>query len=501
MSKRFMSIWFRHLLTDWHVRRQPALQHMPFVLAAPVHGRMIITSASPAAEAQGIRTSMPLADAKAIVSSLQAFDDEPERGAQLLKALGEWCIRYTPVVGIDLPDSLILDVSGCTHLWGGERPYLKELITKLRAIGYDVRGAMADTIGTAWAVARYGKITPIIDSGEQADALMRLPPAALRLEEDILARLQKLGLYQIGSFMNMPQSVLRRRFGQPLLIRLGQALGYETEAIAPLYPVPPYEERLPCLEPIRTAPGIEIALKVLLEQLCLRLQKEGKGLRTAVLKGYRVDNRMVQTEIGTSRASHHPEHLFRLFELKIPTIEPALGIELFTLEASKVEDVASEQEVLWIGNPGLKAPAVAELLDRLAGKIGEDSIRRYLPAEHYWPERSIQQATSLEEKPATAWRTDKPRPVQLLSKPEPVEVTAPIPDYPPMLFRYKGKLHEIRKADGPERIEREWWLEKDGGEHRDYYTVEDTEGQRYWLFRSGHYSGNQSQWFIHGFFA
>jgi protein ImuB len=499
MPKRFVSIWFRHLMTDWLVRRQPALQNMPFVFAAPVHGKMMIASASPAAEAQGIRAGMPLADAKAIVTSLQVFDDQPERGPQLLHALGEWCIRYTPVVGIHLPDGLILDVSGCTHLWEGERPYLKEIITKLRAIGYDVRGAMADTIGTAWAVARYGQITPIIDSGEQAAALMPLPPAALRLEEDVLARLQKLGLYQIGSFINMPRAVLRRRFGQALLSRLAQALGQETEAIEPLYPVPPYEERLPCLEPIRTATGIEIAIKVLLEQLCLRLEKEGKGLRTAILKGYRVDNRMVHTEIGTSRASHNVQHLFRLFELKIQCIEPALGIELFTLEASKVEDVAPMQEVLWIGNPGLKAPAVAELLDRLAGKIGEESIRRYLPAEHYWPERSIKRATSLEEKPTTVWRTDKPRPILLLPKPEPIEVTAPIPDYPPMLFRYKGKLHQIRKADGPERIEREWWL--DGGEHRDYYNVEDAEGQRYWLFRAGHYSGNQSQWFIHGFFA
>jgi len=89
--------------------------------------------------------------------------------------------------------------------------------------------------------------------------------------------------------------------------------------------------------------------------------------------------------------------------------------------------------------------------------------------------------------------------VQLLSKPEPIEVAAPIPDYPPMHFQYKGKLHKIRKADGPERIEREWWL--DGGEHRDYYYVEDEDGQRYWLFRSGHYAVQQSQWFIHGFFA
>jgi protein ImuB len=100
----------------------------------------------------------------------------------------------------------------------------------------------------------------------------------------------------------------------------------------------------------------------------------------------------------------------------------------------------------------------------------------------------------------TPWKIDKPRPIQLLSTPERIEVTAPIPDYPPMLFRYKGKLHKIKKADGPERIEREWWIEE--GAHRDYYTAEDEEGNRYWLFRSGHYTNDKSpEWFIHGFFA
>jgi len=499
MHRRYVSIWFRHLTTDWHIRRKPELAQVPFVLATPVHGRMIITAANIPAESQGVKTGMPVADAKAIVSGLQVFDDQPEKAAELLKALGEWCIRYTPVVAVDLPDGLLLDVSGCTHLWGGEKDYLKEIVTRLRTIGYDVRAAMAGTIGTAWAISRYGKISPLIENGDEANALQTLAPGALRLSEDILDKLIKLGLYQIGSFINIPRNALRRRFGPELLQRLGQALGHEMEALQPLFPVSPFIEQLPCLDPVRTATGIEIALKMLLEKMCLRLQQEGKGLRTAILKGYRTDNKMVQASIGTNRPSHNEQHLFKLFELKIPTIEPALGIELFTLEAPEAEDLDPSQEAMWIGNPGLNMPGIGELLDRMAGKIGADSIRRYLPEEHYWPERAIRLTNSLEEKPGTPWRTDKQRPVKLLSKPEPIEVAAPIPDYPPMHFSYKGKRHKIRKADGPERIEREWWL--DGGEHRDYYYVEDEDGQRYWLFRSGHYVVQQSQWFIHGFFA
>jgi protein ImuB len=86
----------------------------------------------------------------------------------------------------------------------------------------------------------------------------------------------------------------------------------------------------------------------------------------------------------------------------------------------------------------------------------------------------------------------------MLRRPEPVEVMALLPDYPPKVFTYKGKRHVIEKADGPERIEREWWRDK--GEHRDYYAVEDADGQRYWLFRLGHYDA-APQWYIHGFFA
>lgn len=501
MKRRFVSIWFRHLMTDWMTLRRPEIRELPFVLAIPVRGRVIITSANALAEAQGITMGMAMADARAIVPSLEMMDDMPGQAAKLLKALGEWCIRYTPLIAVDMPDGLILDVSGCTHLWGGERAYLGTIIKVLRNKGYDVRGAMADTIGSAWAVARFGKVKPVIEPGEQVDALLPLPPVALRLESLTLERLQKLGFYTIQGFIGMGRSVLRRRFGQGFLLRLDQALGNEDEPMQLLQPIEPYHERLPCLEPIRTVTGIEIAIRKLLEALCHRLDGEGKGLRTAILKCYRVDGKIEQVSIGTSQASHYVDHLFKLFRLKIAFIEPALGIELFTLDAPKVEDAEPEQEMLWSpAGGGLEDEHLAELLDRISNKVGAASIHRYLPQEYHWPERSIKQAKTLQDKRMTTWRTDMPRPSLLLPKPEQIEVTAPIPDYPPMLFIYKNKVHNIKKADGPERIEREWWLEK--GEHRDYYYVEDQDGQRYWLFRAGHYSDDQpKQWFIHGFFA
>lgn len=499
MCKRFVSIWFRHLQTDWFTLRRPVLRELPFVLASPDHGRMVITSANTLAEAQGVERGMVVADARALIPSLQVLDDKPGLSTRLLKGIAEWCIRYTPVVAIDPSDGLLLDVTGCAHLWGGEEAYLTDIITRLKTLGYTVRAAIADTVGTAWAVARFSKDSLILP-GNQAASLLPLPPAALRLEPDIIERLHKLGLRQVSNFICMPRPALRRRFGRTLIQKLDQALGHEEEVIHPVQPIEPYQERLPCLEPIVTATGIEIALERLLESLCNRLRQEHKGLRMAVFKGYRIDGKIEKAEIGTNRATHNTRHLHKLFENKLSSIEPALGIDLFMLEAQKVEDVSPVQKKLWEKSSGLDNIGLSELLDRLTGKIGGARIHRYVPDEHYWPERSVKPVLSIHEILNRKWKLDRPRPIQLLQTPELIEVTAPIPDYPPMLFRHKGKLHKITKADGPERIEPEWWLQT--GQHRDYYCVEDEDGSRYWLFRLGHYDADKTyRWFIHGFFA
>ncbi|RYG21321.1 MAG: DNA polymerase Y family protein [Chitinophagaceae bacterium] len=500
MKRRYMTIWFRHLLADRMSLRKPELKDKSFVFKSIIRNRVVVSAGNNNAQLQGISVGMPLADALAILPDLEVFQENPKQHERLLKALGEWCIRYTPAVAVDLPDGLILDISGCTHLWGGEAGYYKEIINRLRKLGYDVRGAIADTIGTARAIARYGNISPIIKCNQQRDALLPLNPAALQLENATLHKLNKLGLNTIGSFISMPRSVLRRRFGDNMLMKIAQALGNEEEQITPLHIPQPFEQRLPGLEPIKTATGIEIAIKKLLELLCKQLNAEGMGLRSATLKCYRIDGKIINTDIGTNMPNSNPGHLFKLFELKIAAIAPGMGIELFVMEATKVEELNPFQESLWQKEGGLKDSGLAELLDRLAGKLGTSVIHRYLPQARYWPERSVKSVASLNEKLEIAWRNDRPRPVQLLGAPEPIEVTAPIPDYPPMLFRYKGLTHKIKKADGPERIEREWWL--DEGQHRDYYTVEDEAGKRYWLFRSGHYNGEKpSGWFIHGFFA
>ncbi len=498
MLKRYLYIWFRYLATDRLVKTTPELRDKPFLLYAPEHGRMVVRAASQNLTREGISPGMVVADVRAIFPEVEVFPEDTVAERKLLKDLAEWCLRYTPVVATDSPNGLILDISGCPHLWGGERSYLEAIITRLRKGGYDVRAAIADTVGAVWAVAHYGKNETIVESGKQEEALSPLSPAALRLESSTLQRMEKLGFRQIGQILGIPRLNLRRRFGDDMLVRLEQALGSVQEFLQPIQPAPVYEERLPCLEPIRTAPGIEIALKRLLETMCERFFREGKGMHTGIFKGFRIDGETVQISIGTNRASRNAAHLFKLFELKIPELEPALGIELFTLEVSMVEDIIETQEALWSTATRDQA-AVSELLDNIAGKVGMQTIHRYLPQEHHWPESSVKEVSSLEKQPETEWLTDRPRPIHLLSKPQPIEVMVMLPDYPPMHFRHKGELIRIVRADGPERIEQEWWLQS--GPPRDYYRVEDENGVRYWLFRLGLYETLRPQWFLHGYFV
>ena len=497
MSKRYLAIWFPHLLTDQMAIRQKLLKGQAYALTSLERNKEMMVHVSHQAHALGLRPHMPLADARIAVPSLQVFKYEAQQQQQLLQEMAEWFIRYTPQVAINPPDGLFLDLTGCT-VWKSETQHLAEIGERFSQ-KYHIKMAIADTLGAAWALAHYHG-AQIAEPGQQLQALLHLPPSALRLEAPVLQRLAKLGFHNIDSFIHLTPSVLRRRFGHHINLRIGQALGHQPETFAPITEPEPYLERLPCLEPIQTAKGIEIAIEKLLEILCSRLQSEDLGLRKATLNAYRLDGKLQQIHIGTNQASINMKHLFGLFQLKIKQIEPDLGIELFVMNVTETEELPKQQEALWQIQTQSDIGEIAELLDRISIKAGKNAIRRYLPQEHYWPENSTKATNDLKEQPETAWQTHKPRPTLMLNHPEPIQVSAPIPDYPPMSFNYKGQLHRIVKADGPERIEQEWWLNE--GNHRDYYQVEDQKGQRYWLFRLGHYnSQTPAQWFIHGFFA
>ena len=500
MERKFVSIWFPYLLTDWICIKRPQYKDRPMVVTTPKHGKLIITHLNSIALANGIFKNMALADARAIRPGVVAMNEREGITSQLLKKIAEWCIRFSPLVSTDDPEGILMEVTGCPHLWGGDQHYANEISRRLSAHGYRTKLCLAPTPGAAWACARFFQNQNVISRSDLLPVILSLPPESLRIEIETTERLHKLGLRKLRDFLSMPKLVLLNRFGKLLNHRIAQLLGKEDEILQPVLRAENIQERLPCPELILTRQGIDIALDRCMTALIERLKREGLGIRKAIFRIYKYDGLKQECEISTFKPSCNKIHLLKLFEDRIVSLIPEPGIELFILEAKQSERTDASQESMWELKPGLNNPSFSELLDKISNRLGPASISRYLPAEHHWPERSFQATQDLSAIAQSPWTQGKQFPVELLSHPVCIEVAAPVPDYPPMLFRYKQKVHRIKKADGPERIEREWWLEE--GEHRDYYALEDEEGIRFWVYRSGHYSGNNSwQWFLCGFMA
>lgn len=499
MEKRYVYVWLPFFKTEWFIRRHMSFRDLPLSLYIKDHGRMIVSAVNKLAMAEGVHPGMLLADAKATTARLIAQEEPSHVYEQALQNIAEWFIRFSPVVSIQDPEGIVVDASGCAHLWKSETGYLQDMISRLDSIGYTAKTCMAGTVAAATAIARYGTLT-IVPPSMEREFLHKLPPEALRLEPSLVDKLHKLGLRTIGDILPIDARSLQRRFGLALLRRLYQALGHEEEFLTPVHIIAPYAERLPSLEPILTRTGIDIALRQLLDPICKRLSEEQKGVRVVKFTVYTIEGKDQVVEVNTSRATADAAYLFNLFQLKVSGIAPGFGIELFVLEVTRHEELHAEQEALWVSNKGLLDPSIAAFVDKVSNKFGSDRISRFVPARHYWPERSCQPARSIQEAPFIEWPATRFRPVQLLDPPQIIQVTAPIPDYPPMNFRHRNVLHRIIKADGPERMEQEWWIRD--GNHRDYYYVEDESGKRYWIFRSGHYGDAASvQWYLHGYCA
>ncbi len=513
-------------------------------------GALRIAAANPAAQAAGIAPGLTLADARALVPGVHVDTADPTADARALASLADWCGRYTPWTAAEEDDEaevggggVWLDVSGCAHLFGGEAGLLDDLTGRLEDLGFIARAAAADTPGAAWAMARFGiaagAVTAIVPQGRARPALARLPAAALRLAPAVTAGLSRLGLRRAGDIYDLPRGPLVTRFGDSLIRRVDQALGRVAEPISPREGVPVHRVRIAFAEPIGRAEDIEGALARLLGPLCDDLHRDGRGARRLELACYRVDGETARVAIGTSRPVRDADHLLRLLRDRIGEIDMGFGIDVMAVHAVSSEPLAAAQ----LGLAQRRGPGVQEslsmatddgadsamdgLVDRLANRLGPAHVVRLAARESYVPERAVFAVPALKVgrggatprrvwDPGTAWFVHRARPISLFHPPQPIEVMAPVPDDPPVLFRWRRIVHRVARADGPERIAPEWWAEvfadkhaappavlPDSAQTRDYYRFEDEDGGRFWLYRNGLYRPDQGtpRWYLHGIFA
>ena len=483
---------------------------MPFALTAPGRHGAVLAAVNRQAEAEGLAPGMRLADARALLPRLAAAEARPAEDRRGLERLALWCNRFTPCCAVDSADGLLLDIAGADHLFGGEAAMAAEVEARIAGLGFEARTGLADTPGAAWALARFGREgNRIAAPGDTAAALGPLPVEALRIAPEDARLLRRLGLATIGAVDALPRPSLARRFNcgewsDTVLERLDRALGRRPDPVASLPPPPACLARLAFPEPLIDLAGLEAALARLVEDLSASLERDGLGARELALLFCRVDGGAAERGVSTARATRDGAHLRRLFEGKIETVDPGFGIDAMALHAVRAEPLAHEQFRLAEGGRGSNEPG--PLIDRLQARLGEGSVSRLAPVASHLPERAERRMAPGREGEAWPVRPGLPqRPFRLFDRPEPVEVIAELPDGPPALFTWRRLRRRIARAEGPERIEPEWWTGGSGSDPRDYYRVEDVEGRRYWLYRAGLYrnAGGKGppRWYIHGLYG
>ena len=471
-----------------------------------VRGAYVLTAVNSAARKARIMADHALTDARAICPSLVAQEAEPEPDARALDDVAAWCDRFTPVVVVDAPDGLFLDVTGCAHLFGGETQLLREAVGRLRQQGFIARAAIAPNPGAAWALAHFGERIAI---GEEdlARTLGPLPLQALRLAPDAIALMRRLGIKRVAQILEAPRAPFTARAGQNALLRLDQAMGRAPEALTPRRPPPMLYAMRRLAEPILTLDAVLTVTGDIIEELCARLDAAGLGVRRLQLFLFGVDSKVRGIDVAMSRPEQNAQVMLRLFRERLgadpKSLNAEFGFETLRLEAADTAPIRFHATDL---APASKRDWDLEIraLDTIAARLGPGAVARVQPADLHAPQR----ATRFSKKVAkTAPPTAPPpedsvmrRPLCLFAQGQPIEALATVPDGPPLRFRWRRILHEIVCAEGPERIAPDWLRMET--QTRDYYRVEDKNGRRFWLYREGLYGEDgQVRWFIQGAFA
>ena len=504
-----MALWFPYLATDRLSARQPV--KAPLVVASKDANALRISAASRDAERLGLRRGMALADARGMVPDLTVVMADEAADLRLLEKIAAWCDRFTPFVALDPPHSLLLDVTGAAHLFGGERAMLDALRTALAKQKLIVRAALAGTSMAARALARE-RNGAIAAPGEEEAMVAALSIEALLLDPAVTHAFRRAGLKTIGQVASRTRAELVARFGNAVASTLDRALGRAEKPISPRVPLPDYMAEHRFADPVTNQDVVAATLQALAQSLAHILEERGEGARRLEAAFFRADGLVFRLGIETGRPTRDPKIVERLFREKLDALadplDPGFGYDLIRLSVPRAERISPE--AVSFDSTDQDDSEIAFLIDRLAVRFGATRVLAFQPNDTHIPEAAAATLPAQQTPDAKIpWERvrnadEAPRrPLRMFAKPEPVEAMAEIPDGPPLRFRWRRVLHEVAFAEGPERIAMEWWRHREAPPTRDYFRVEDMQGRRFWLYRAGIYDRETaaSQWFMHGVFA
>jgi protein ImuB len=491
----------------------------PSIVVARQNNALQIFALDDAAARLGLEVGLPLANARAICPQLRVFDADEVSDAKTLNDIAEWCDRFTPLVALDSPHGLFLDITGCAHLFGGEAAMMRLMCDVLTAQGFAVSAAIAGTSICARTITRHvhGRI---VRDGEEAEAVEPLPVSALGADETITRGLRRAGLKTIGDVASRARHEITARFGAGFTTLLEHALGQGDAPISPRKPLPDYIVEQRFADPVATEAVISATLSRLAGMLVGAMAQQGKGARRLEARFVRTDGAVRTITVDTGQPVTRAEVIDRLFRERLDALsdplDPGFGFDLIRLSASRTEIVVQQQRDLDANVHD--NDELAALIDRIAARIGGRRVVVHLPQDTHIPERAVMAAPAQHRLTAAThavWPAriegEPPlRPLRLFERPEQIKVIAQVPDGPPARFVWRRATHAVVRAEGPERVAMEWWRPEGEMLTRDYFRVEDEAGLRFWLYRDGLYDREieqeegkavQPNWFMHGLFA
>jgi protein ImuB len=510
-TRRLLALWFPRFPADALKRRCRAWPDGPVVLVTKVAGALRVSATDRRATKLGLVPGLPLADARARIPGLHVFHADEAADAALLERLADWCERFTPLVALDAPHGLMLDVTGASHLFGGEAAMIMLAVNALARMGLEARGAIAGTSAAARALARFAPGT-IVPPGAEAATLEPLDVEALGLDAEATAVLRRAGLKTAGQVARRTRAELTARFGAAMVASLDHALGRIARPIAPRLPSPDFMAEQRFAEPITNLDAALETLKSLAVSLGELLSRHGEGARALEAVFFRADGALRRIEVETGAPVRDPAIVTRLFRERMDALadplDPGFGFDIIRLCARATERF--DEVAASFDSSANAEQEVADLTDRLAARFGADRIVVFQAQDTHIPENFARSLPAQTRRPAIVdWARRREageaprRPLRLFEKPQPIDVVAEIPEGPPLRFRWRGVLHATRQAEGPERIAMEWWRTETARPTRDYFRLEDEEGRRFWIYRDGLY-GRETQsprWYLHGLFA
>jgi protein ImuB len=445
------------------------------VITVTAGRRRRILLPSKAAEKINLCAGMDYATAATLCADLKATERNPRAERKALDRLAAWAYQWSSFVTLRQanPKSLTehstlwLEIAASFKLFGGCQALLQRIEAELQKLDLDYRLGVAASLEGAALLARANKRIVADTPKILRRHIEPLPLSLLALDETIIFELQRAGIRDIRTLLELPRAALARRFGPQANNYLDRLLGVAADP-RPLFQLPKkYRAQCELGAEVTSTEALLFPLRRMLGELQGYLRAIDSGVQQFTIHLLQRDG-STPIAIGFSSAERRAEQFFAIvrerFErlaLPAPVLEIKIQADRFTQPAVKQAAIFADDQ---------HTEQFDHVLDKLRARLGESAVHYCRSIADHRPEK----AWSHSDAPVTfSHAVAASRPLWLLPNPRPL--SAP-----------------TKALANGERIEGGWWDGDDTA--RDYCVLSAANGARYWIYRDL----KSDEWFVHG---